>query len=284
MTSRRALLLVLLACALAVGLWWRSQPAPSAPRSPELSVDEVVGEVVIRRDGRVEPAVKGMELVAGDEVATGAEASATLERAGEGPVTLLGNTTVRVTGLDEGVVEIELVRGQVRARVRPNAPAVRIRNRARSVRLQDAAAHVGLSDDDVLAVDALEGRVEVDVAGSPASVAVGERLVAHADGSTSVFTVPAAPLLDVAWPTAGVGPKVRLEGRADPGSLVRVAGGEAVRVDQEGRFVLEAVVPADDRLAVIVVDVFGTERTLVGEVQRDVRKPNFRIDLGKGGR
>jgi hypothetical protein len=119
-----------------------------------------------------------------------------------------------------------------------------------------------------------------------ATVGAGRRGVLPGGVPPAVLEVPEAPLLDVAWPAEPVETEtVWVEGRAEPGSVVRVVGGDAsARTDREGRFVIELPVRPDGAVAVAVRDAFGRERVVEGRVAAvpapPGRRPSFRIELG----
>lgn len=284
------LLLLGVAIAVAVGVFvalrWLPTPGLVASASRGFEVTAVQGPVVRDRDGVATPVAVGMELRPGDGLSTGPRGEAVLAR-GDATVRVLASTSLRVVGLSDGAIDVELASGQVRATVRPGAAAVSVRRGDRRVTVSDGDANVIVTAEDVLAAEVLAGTAVVEEAGAAVVVPAGRRGVLPGGVPPVLLDVPDAPLLDVVWPAEPAeGVTVWVEGRAEPGSVVRVVGGESsARVDSQGRFTLELPVTPSGAVTVAVRDVFGRERVVEGRVAAAApspgRRPSFRIDLGE---
>lgn len=253
------------------------------PGTAPFTLEEVDGGVALGRDGVEAQAQEGVALRTGDRVRTDAEAYAILSREGGSPIRLEGNTQVQVLAVDEGMLDLELERGQVRARVRPDAGAVRLTSEGRGVLATDADLAMAVDTDAGLAVEVDQGRVSVQGVSGVFSVDAGQRLVAARDGEGVVRDIPEELLLDVAWPEPGRVEEVTVVGQTEPGSrvrLVRPGTSEVVHAGLAGRFALPVVLAAgDNEVELAVTDPFGRSRRVTGRVRRLTDAPGLTIDL-----
>lgn len=252
-----------------------------------LAIASVEGEVVRARGDAEEAGAPGMTLAAGDEVRTGSDGVAVISRGGKAPLRLAARSTLRIESIADELVEVRLRRGQLRARVRPDAGALRVLSGDRSVLATDAEVEL-LAGDDVFAVQATRGEVAVGGIAGQGRVGEGERLVDLGGGGAHVGPISDAPLLDVDWPDPSRAEEVEVVGRAEPGATVtlRVAGasGEA-RVGAAGTFAVRLPVgPGSHRATLDLVDVFGRESRQQGEVVRTAEAARFELRLDYEGR
>ncbi len=252
------------------------------PRA-ELEVAEIHGEVaLVDAEGRSRSADLGGPLAVGESVQTGADGTARLDTASGATVRVGRSTTARVVHAGDGALELELERGQVRARVRPGNGAVVVRAGERVVRTD--GGEVGVArDGDGVTVEATEGEATVEGKGGSRRVAAGRR-VGWRGEATWEAPVGDAPLLDVAWPSAPVArAKWTLQGRVEPGATVRVvsiAGVEPVFADGSGGFTVEVPLPEGETTLVLeVTDAFGRVRTASGRIVRDTTAPTLQLEI-----
>ncbi len=249
---------------------------------PPLSIEVVTGTVSHERGDAVTPAEAGTTLEPGDRVRTGKEGQAVLSRAGMSPIQLGRATSLRLVSVAEDVVELELENGQVRARVRPDAGAVRLSSNGQGVLATDATFAMA-RDDATTAVEVERGDVSVSGVSGASQVQQGERLVMMPDGTGAISSIPDELLLQVAWPEPSRAEMVRVRGKTEPGALVVVHGASAsdpVRADAEGNFVSSVLLASgNNRVVITVRDTFGRERTTEAELERDTTGPAFQIKL-----
>jgi hypothetical protein len=279
-----AVLLGVVAIAAGVTLWWYAGRA-SGPEP--LAIAAVEGDVVRVRDDRETPGAVGMSLAPGDRLVTGDDGSATLTRGAGTSVEVSPNTTVELAAIEDGLVEVRVEGGRVRARARPDAGAVRVLAAGREALAYDASFGLAV-DHGSVSIETERGRVVVGGVPGVSEVQAGSRLHVFPDGEAVLRPVSDALLLDVAWPEPVRVGRVKVAGTTEPGATVRLVApvadaGEPVRADAEGRFELELPVPEGrTEIEVAVRDPFGRERTARGVVQRVPEAkgaPTFRIEL-----
>lgn len=251
--------------------------------SEPLAIEQTTGQVQRERDGQRVDGRVGMHLAVGDRVITGPDGEAVLGRGGYSTVRLGRQTTVSLLAVDEGMVELDLERGQVRARVRPDAGAIRLVQAHRALLATDADFDVVVEEDGQLSMRAERGAVTVAGFGAQAQLSQGERMVAFADGQVATWRADPELLLDVQWPGNTPQALVPLTGRADPGATVAVTepdGVASVRAGPDGAFVVEVPLP-EGRTSVVleVTDAFGQARQAVGTITRDATRPTFDLQL-----
>lgn len=282
-----ALLVVLLGLLVRDG----EDAAPEA-RTPVMTVREVHGDVMRVDASGPEQASAGDGLELGDRVATGADGRAVIVPGDLGadaaPIRLAPSTAVRVVAADGGALELELERGQVKARLRSDNTTLRVSNAARAVTARRGAFAVRVDEQGLFSAEAEEGVLAVEGVPGVSTVSPGERVVSWPDGRGARTAVSADPLLDVRWPSATTQKQVTLVGTADPGARVRVTSPIAsppVLVGPDGQFsVVVSLAEGKNTLELEVIDPADHVRHATGEVTRDSTSPTLKISLDYGKR
>lgn len=276
--------LVLLAI-LAVGaLGWRVLFTEGV--GDRLVVHEVAGSVR-RVDGlgKGESAEAGMSLSESDRLVAGEGGRAVLAIGLETRITVEERSAIRVLGVNEGGVRLELEEGRVRANVRRGSGRVGIVSDDREASTADGAFAAGVSEDGTFAVASERGVVELTGIEGVRSVAEGQRIVAPKGASPLSGPVSDALLLDVAWPTARRTreEEVEVTGTTEPGARVRLGGnGRWVTVvaGRDGRFVARvSLAEGENAVEVQATSLLGTLATVDAAITRDTTAPAIGIEL-----
>jgi hypothetical protein len=286
------------------GASWSSAEAPKPQRAP-IEVWEIEGSVRREHAGDLAAATPGMTVTQGDRILTGPDGRAVLMApppagAPEGtpgqPIRVGHGTSARLVRSTDEVVELELERGQVRARVRAPAgaprTAVRVTAQGRAVQTADGEVAVDVDGTQRFAVEVAEGEAAIEGVQGISRVVAGERLLARPGQAGRVFAVTDEPLLDVKWPGATRAATVTITGTVEPGARVRwVQPGTGVDVAHEveagpdGRFALPiSLGEGAQEVTVEVVDAFGRARRATASVVRDSTAPRIEVDLRYPGR
>jgi hypothetical protein len=285
------------------GAPWADQDAPKASRAP-IEVWEIEGSVRREHDGQLAEAAPGMTVAQGDRILTGPDGRAVLmapppQGSPEGtpgqPIRVGHGTSARLVRSTDEVVELELERGQVRARVRAPAgaprTAVRVTAQGRAVQTADGDVAVAVDDQQRLAVEVVEGEVALEGVVGASRLSAGQRALARPGQAARVSSVTDEPLLDVKWPGSTRSATVTLTGVVEPGARVRwVEGGAAVgdeeaRAGDDGRFALIVRLGEGAQLVTLeVIDAFGRSRRATASVVRDTTAPRIEVDLRYPGR
>lgn len=273
-------------------------------RAP-IEVWEIEGSVQRDHGGELAAAAPGMTVSQGDRILTGPDGRAVLmapppQGAPEGtpgqPIRVGHGTSARLVRSTDEVVELELERGQVRARVRAPAgaprTAVRVTAQGRGVQTADGEVAVAVDDEQRLAVEVAEGEATLEGVTGVSRVLAGQRVLARPGQSARVYAVTDEPLLDVKWPGSTRAATVTLTGSVEPGARVRwvESGAEQgavheVRADDEGRFSLQVQLNEGAQTVTLeVVDAFGRARRATASVVRDTTAPRIEVDLRYPGR
>jgi hypothetical protein len=253
-------------------------------RHGQLSVAEVAGEVRLQRvDGEQVDASRGQILQAEDRVSTGADGRAVLSLGPQTRVRIGPTSSLRVTGVDDVGVSLELEDGALQATVRPDSGAVRLSNRNRAILATNGEFAVGVSrtaDGDVLQINATRGALSLsglDVT----RLDEGQQAVV-VDRHAEVGPVPEELLLAVDWPSEARtrAEKTVVSGRTQPGARVTLEGSFGVRTvmaNADGRFVAELpLAEGDNPIEVSATDPVGKAATIEGMLQtRDTKGPSF---------
>lgn len=278
------LLVGLLCAVVALGALFVYLREPAGPEP--LSVLEVEGEVTRARATVTEPAAAGMTLEAGDELRTGRGGAAVIARGSRAPLRLEGSTTVRIEAVTDDVVEVRLQEGRIRAKVRPDASALRVLQGRRSVLATDAEVRIASEAGRLLSVEPERGEVAVTGVPGAGRVVAGTRLVDLEGRGARILKLSAEPLLHVAWPRPQREGKAVVAGEAEPGSKLELMLGSTVRdveVGLDGAFEVEVELPPGETTATArIVDPMGRTKTVRGSLRRIADRggtPTFELEL-----
>lgn len=255
-----AVVVVLLVIAVTLAIPWLLAP----DRGAELVLMQVSGDVQVSgAEGQVEVGLPGQRIALDDRVVTGSGSSTAIIAAGEGvELSLSPNTDLRVTGISEDALSVDLDGGRLRAEVNRGGRALSVGNRGRVVRTDDGTFTVAATDG-VFATEVERGTVQVDGVDGITSVGEGGGVTVLPDGSAARWTIPDEVFLGVDWPTERRtrAESVRVTGVTAPGALVTISGGirpVQVRASAEGRFEVRLELPEGEvPVRVEVVDAFG---------------------------
>lgn len=270
-------LILLLAGTIALWLYLGGQSGPVP-----LRIESTQGAVEVDHEGAIAEGEPGYELLPGDLVRTGADGRAVLSRAGRSSVELDENTALRFLGVEDESVTLALEGGRLRARVRPDAGAVRLNAAGATLVATDVDMDVANTEAG-LQVEVQEGGATVSGVAGQASVRQGERLNVLPDGTSALRAIPDELLLDVQWPGRGREEKVEIAGKTEPGAAVTVRGQRdqmPTRADASGAFtVTMALAPGENLVEVEIEDGFGESTTREAKILRDVKAPVFELDM-----
>ncbi len=273
-------LAVVLLVAAAVALW--RYAGPDEGPTP-LTIESVQGDVARDRGDLSAHASIGMAVQPGDRLVTGPASTATLSRGGRSPITVDSETTVSVARVEDGLVELNVVRGSVKARVRPDGGALRLVNEGRAVLATDANLTVAVDAEGGFAVAAEEGQVAVSGVEGVGELGPHAQAVVLPGGAVRTGPIPNDVLLDVAWPPRGAVEHVTVEGHTEPGASVRIFAASIagpVRADADGHFSLPVTLKeGENEVEVAVVDAFGRERRTRTQLIRDTKGPTFKVEI-----
>lgn len=276
-------LLVLLAVAVAGWLGWRALFGSGGAR---FEIVEVRGDV--RHEdglGGTAAAAPGLVVDARDRLVAGEGAEAVLAFGEQTRVTLEASSSLRVVGVDEEGVKLELEGGRVHATVRPGSGTVGVVAGDREIVAEDADFTAARDADGTLGVVAERGDVGVRGVPGATQVRAGERLLVPAEGSALLAPAAESLLLYVAGPSA---PRTRdssaeVRGRTAPGARVRVGRGAAwteVRADGSGEWVARVdLAEGANEVEVEARDVLGNRARSTVSVVRDTRAPAVGVEI-----
>lgn len=257
------------------------------PAGAALTLVEVQG-AVSRIDGLggARAAKAGEVLGASDRIQAGADGRAVLGFGPESRVSVEANSSIRVTGVDEGGVQLELEEGRVRATVRPGAGRLRVDADGRALSAEDAdftAIRQGAN----LAVEGERGTVAVSGVPGVGEVKAGERLVAPKDGNPLTAPANDALLFHVVWPDERQTrkDKVQVAGTTEPGATVTLGrpGSEVtVKADGSGKFVAEVELgEGENTIRARAVGAFGNVAEVEVKIVRDTTAPTIGVTLNR---
>lgn len=247
----------------------------------DLRVLEVVGRVVLTRDGQQDRFVlPGTALQTSDGLVVGEGSSAVVGVGEETRLTLEENSSIRVLEAGEDGVRVELEEGRVSARVQPGGPAVGLSSRGRVLSASDATFTASVDKDGLLVAQTSQGEVQVEGVAAVSAVPAGSRL-RDLPGSTAVVgEIPPELLLSVDWPTGGTvrAGSAKLSGRTEPLAKVRAqgaAGATEARAGPDGSFTVEVpLAEGSNPLKVSATDGLGGAASADGSLRRDSTAPS----------
>ena len=231
----------------------------SAGLGDRFRIVTVAGDVRhVHADGETDAAQAGSTLAEGDRIVSGDGGSAVLGLGEDTRVSVDAKSSVKVLGVTDDGVRLELEGGRVKATVRPGGGRVGVVSDGREVTAEDADFTAVRDAEGTLAVSAERGQVALSGVPGVTELKGGDDLLAPAGGG-SPLRAPAsdALLLQVAFPPAGRTreEEVAVEGTTQPGATVTVKGGArpvSVRAGREGRFT--AKVPLAEGKNVLAVE------------------------------
>ena len=253
-------------------------------------VASVSGKVEKRsKSGGWEDLTEGQALSKDDAVRTGRSGEANLDVGKGVKVRLSPRSEFSIQELDENLSRIRLAEGHVTAYVDPDGNQVlKVEAEGSDAVAQSSGGTFGVISDGKgqVAVATSTGKVKFTSKGKSVDVTAGnETSVTATTGPAEPRPIPKQLLLKVAPESV----KTRLrstyvEGRTDPGSVVRVAG-DVAPVDSRGKFrVKVALKDGPNRVSVEVTDASGRTRSKkLPPVIVDRTKPNINASMNWGG-
>jgi hypothetical protein len=251
-----------------------------------LLIRDVGGRVEhIDREGHRAAALPGTVLGPMERIETAADGQAVLSFGEESTVSLQHATNVRILGVNEAGVRLELDGGRVEATVRPGKGTLGIVNRNREIVADDATFTVGVNEDGTLAAEAHQGVIHVNGLEGVSALPQGQRLVAAREAKGRVAAISESLLLEVNWPSdvRTREAEIALRGITDPGAHVQVRVSDrvtTVTADADGHFEADvALQEGTNPLEVISEDPLGRKASDQKEVLRDNKPPGAQFQV-----
>lgn len=241
----------------------------------------------LRSDGEGATAQAGETLEEGDRIVSGDGGSAVLGLGADTRVSVDARSSVKVMGVTDEGVRLELEGGKVKATVRPGSGRVGVVSEGREVTATDAEFTAVRDGEGNLAVSAERGRVELTGVAGVAELKEGDDLVAPAGGG-SPLRAPASDtlLLQVAFPAPGRTreQEVTVEGSTQPGATVTVKGGArpiTARAGKDGRFLAKVpLAEGKNALEVEATSLLGRSAEVArAELVRDTTVPQVGVTI-----
>ncbi len=236
--------------------------------------------------GATEPALAGAALETGDRILSGNGGQAVLGLGAGTRVTVDSRSSVRVLGITDDGVRLELEEGRVKATVRPSGGRVGVVSSGRQFGGDDADFTVARDADGTVAASAERGAIEVSGVDGVVELTAGEDLIVAPGGSPLRAPAAESLLLQVAWPSAGRTREreVAMAGQTQPGATVTVSGGArpvVVKAGKDGQF--SARVPlaeGKNALRVSATSILGrTADVAAAELVLDTKAPSVGVTL-----
>ena len=248
-----------------------------------LTIALVRGAVELERGGATAPAVAGTALQGDDRVISGEDGVAVIAVGEESELTLEAGSTMRVVGLDEQSVEVEMEDGRVRAVVRPGGYGVSVLAGDRAIRTTSGEFTAGVRDG-AAAVEVSRGSVSLEGFGGLTVLQSGDRVLAPREGEPRRVPIPDELLLEVAWPTRrSRREQVTLAGETEPGARVSIrspAGVLEAVADSEGRFEVTVSLAAGDNPVLVQTEgLLGQTRSMKQLLVRDEEAPTADFEV-----
>lgn len=230
-------------------------------------------------------AVAGATLAEGDRIVSGDGAQAVLGL-GEGTrVAVDARSSVKVLGITDDGVRVELEGGKVTATVRPDGGRLGVTSGGTEFTADDADFTVVRGEDGTVGVATERGRVSATGPGGTEELTAGTELVVPTGGSPLRAPASEALLLQVAWPAPRTREsEVELEGSTQPGATITVTGGArpvSARAGADGTFRVKVPLgEGKNALAVRATSVLGRAAPVANaELVRDTRAPSVGVTL-----
>ena len=269
-----ALLAAFLAAgAVLYGLLFRSDPERRT-----WAVSTLTGTVEVSLAGGAWQAAGVRDPMAdGDRIRTAADGEVTLTHQSS-HVTVRASTQIEVSQLNAGSSRFQLAEGQIFVEARGDKVSMRTRSGA-NVDAEDAGVGMTVKPNGWAQVIVKRGTADFTSMDQTEHLTEGQEAHAEAGGRPSKpAPIPDVLLLNVRFPDAETfNSKVaRVEGKADPGSRVRVASHE-VEVGADGVFAAEVVLDEGiNEIRVEATDSVGNSRTERSEpIRVDTTAPSL---------
>ncbi len=236
-----------------------SRPKPPAPL--EAVVAAVDGKVERLREGGWSSLRVGDTVRTLDAIRTGPKSRTDLEIDSSSRLSVAEETQLDVAALTGEVHRFNLKKGRIAAAYQPSATRLlRIEGGRGEVAESSGGRFSVLAGEKEFAVATETGTVNLRAAGIAVAVAENQMSKAVAGAAPAApAPLPAELLLKVALAARRPPGSCAVEGKADPGAVVRVAG-EAVEVGPDGRFSASLRGHPAGRIKVISSDALGRIR------------------------
>lgn len=236
------------------------------------------GEVEVSHAGGAwQPAAIREPLADSDRIRTGESGEAMLIH-DSSHVTVRASTELTVSSLTAESNDFDLV-GMVFVEARGDRIVLSDPVTEAAVEADEAGYGLTIRPDGYVSVAVKRGGADFTAMGTTRRVEEGHESHAAAGRPPSTPTpIPKSILLNVSFPDAATFNTriARIEGRADPGSRVLVAG-RSVQTGSDGRFEAEVELEeGPNRIAVAAMDVLGRQRTVrSGAIEVDTAAPTL---------
>jgi len=234
-------------------------------------------------DGRWAAVTPGESLRLDDVVRTLSGGSVILRLGNSVQVRLTSRTEVTIRELSERASRVRVEEGRIVAEVEPSgATVLRVEAKGSNAIAEAEGGRFSVISDGrgQVAVAAEAGAIKLTAGGESVEVAAGETSrVVGASAPSAPVAIPTSLFLKVAAPGKKLQrePETVVEGRTQPGSLVRV-GARVAQVDDDGRFrVRVPLQEGENKLEVKVTDVTGREqREALPAITLDTKEPEIK--------
>ena len=237
-----------------------------------VQVESMSGAASIQGDeGAQRVASPGSVLKIGDRVKTETGGEVILSMRPEDRIVVTSDTEVRVKEVGNDRTVFELTYGQIEASVKPySGRIVQFEAPGNAVKVETESGSFTMNHDGWGTYDLVpqEGDVRLVDGDERVRVMPGSRAVVSPDSPlVQEDALERAVLLKVQWPGAApAGEEVQVQGKADIGSIVLVAG-ERIRVSGDGAFSTQVKVPDEGEVEVVARSSLGRARETSSGIQ-----------------
>ena len=192
---------------------------------------------------------------------------------------------LRVVGIEETGIRVELEEGRVSAKVRPGSPTLSISNRGRAVTTDDAEFSVNADADGALSLAVDRGGLELSGFGEQETLSEGSMLSAMPGVSPVLRPIPDEILLEVHWPelTATREEELYVEGRTAPYAELHVTVRDElqlIRAQADGTFRVPIyLLEGDNAVHVVARDGIGNHSESSRDFERSTTPPPLNIEV-----
>jgi hypothetical protein len=263
-------------------------PVAELPKTMDLQISEVSGQVQIRRGGGDwADASKGAILKRADAVRTGDGASAVLKGGEAYEFHMEPGTDVSVEDITDQISKLMLGNGMGTAKVSDAARhTVEVSSAGGDARARTRAGTFVISSNGsgTVAVGSHQGEVEFEGKDKAVIVRPGQQsIIRPGQAPTEPAAVPSSLLLKVRWPERVVRNRtIVLVGEAEPGAQVIVAG-KRIKTDANGKFSQTLMLNEGNNVFTVRArNVSGRESEDMQNVQLDTQVDEFRPNIDWG--